>query len=129
MIYIYQNEVNKILTRFSDRRQRADSYFLWKIENYITKKITYYITEDISTVNCAYNLFELIDNKLTGSSVGGVNVELNLEPGHNDYTVYETTELSIDEQYIIGEIEKDIMFVQIIRDVNTNNSQSKNIYY
>lgn len=129
MIYIYQNEVNKILTRFSDRRQRSDSYFLWKIENYITKKITYYITEDISPVNCAYNLFELTDNKLTGSSVGGVNVDLNLEPGHNDYTVYETTELSLDEQYIIGEIEKDIMYVQIIRGVNTNNSQSKNIYY
>lgn len=129
MIYIYQNEVNKILTRFSDRRQRSDSYFLWKIENYITKKITYYITEDISPVNCAYNLFELTDNKLTGSSVGGVNVDLDLEPGHNDYTVYETTELSIDEQYIIGEIEKDIMYVQIIRGVNTNNSQSKNIYY
>lgn len=129
MIYIYQNETNKIITRFSDRRQRSDSYFLWKIENYITKQVTYYITEDISTVNCAYNLFELTDNKLTGSSVGGVNVDLDLEPGHNDYTVYETTELSIDEQYIIGEIEKDIMYVQIIRDVNTNNSQSKNIYY
>ena len=129
MIYIYQNETNKIITRFSDRRQRSDSYFLWKIENYITKNITYYITEDISAVNCAYNLFELTDNKLTGSSVGGVNVDLDLEPGHNDYTVYETTELSIDEQYIIGEIEKDIMYVQIIRDVNTNNSQSKNIYY
>lgn len=129
MIYIYQNETNKIITRFSDRRQRSDSYFLWKIENYITKKITYYITEDISPVNCAYNLFELTDNKLTGSSVGGVNVDLDLEPGHNDYTVYETTKLSIDEQYIIGEIEKDIMYVQIIRDVNTVNSQAKNIYY
>lgn len=129
MIYIYQNATNKILTRFSDRRQRSDSYFLWKIENYITKQVTYYITEDISPVNCAYNLFDLTDNKLTGSTVGGVNVDLDLEPGHNDYTVYETTELSIDEQYIIGEIEKDIMFVEIIRDVNTDNSQIKNIYY
>lgn len=128
MVYLYQNKNNTVVTRFFDRRQRSDTFFLWKIENMISKSEVFFITDDLSTNTCSYSLFD-IEHSSTGSTVGGVSIPLNIEAGHNTYTVYETTVFSLDEQYVIGEIESDIMFVEIIRGANTNNSQQKDIYY
>lgn len=128
MIYIYQNQVNNVLTRFFDRRLRTDTFFLWEITNDITNNVTLFITKDISDVECSYNLFKL-EHSHNGSETGGVDVPLNLEPGHNNYTVYETTEFSIDKDNIIGIIEEDIMFVELIRGANTDSSELNNIYY
>lgn len=128
MVYLYQNTNNSVVTRFFDRRKRSDTYFLWEIKNDISGKVTYHISEDLSPNTCSYNLFD-IEHSDTGDKGGGINIPIYLEPGHNDYTVYETTELSIDMQFVIGEIERDIMFVELIRGVNTDNSQATNIYY
>lgn len=136
MIYIYQNKTNKVMTRFFDKRKNVDSYFLWKIVNDFTKKEVWFITNDISPNTCYYNLFELEHSNTCIPyvepgyvDIGYFNSALCLDSGHNEYTVYETTELSLDQQYIIGEIERDIMFVEIIRDVNNTNSQVNNVYY
>lgn len=128
MVYLYQNSNNTVVTRFYDRRQRSDTYFLWEIRNAISGVVTYYITEDISPNSCSYNMFDIV-HSTTGSDVGGLDIPISIEPGHNDYTVYETTELSIDMDKVIGVIEKDIMFVELIRGVNTDHSQVTNIYY
>lgn len=128
MIYLYQNKINAVVTRFFDRRQRSDTYFLWKIENYISKQTTYFITDDTSPNSCAYNLFNITLSP-TGDKDGGIDVELNLEPGHNTYTVFETTEFSLDEDKVIGTIEEDIIFVEVIRGANTATSNITDIYY
>lgn len=128
MIYLYQNKINTVVTRFFDRRQRSDTYFLWKIENYISKKTTYFITDDTSPNRCAYNLFNITLSP-TGDEDGGIDIPLNLEPGHNTYTVFETTEFSLDEDKVIGTIEKDIIFVEVIRGANTATSNITDIYY
>lgn len=128
MIYLYQNKTNTVVTRFFDRRQRSDTYFLWKIENMITKQITYFITNDTSPNSCSYNLFSITLSP-TGDKEQSMGTPIYLEPGHNTYTVYETTELSFDESFVIGTIEKDIIFVEILRGANTSASQQTDIYY
>lgn len=128
MIYIYQNKVNNIVTRFFDRKSRSDTFFLWEITNEVSNLTTYFITEDTSSFGCSYSSFSL-EHSISGSKEGGINTTLDLVPGHNTYTVYETTEFSLDMQYVIGEIEKDIMFVELIRGVNTEDSEITNIYY
>lgn len=128
MVYIYQNQANNILTRFFDRRTSTSSYFLWKIVNEFSGDSFYYITEDISDNTCAYNVFPLVHSD-TGSKVGGINIPIYIPAGHNTYTVYETSEYSLDPQYIIKEIETDIMFVEIVRDVNSPDSQINDVYY
>lgn len=128
MIYINQDLTNNIVTRFFDRRVYNDSYFLWIIENGISGKTFSFITNDVSQRGCSYNQFE-ITHSATGSTTGGVDIPLFIQPGHNEYTVYETTDYSLDEQYIIKEIERDILFVEIKRGVNTIDSEEKNVYY
>jgi len=128
MIYLYQNKTNVISTRFFDRRKMADSFFLWEISNATSETPIYFITDDTSILSCAFNLFELtLDD--SGSKIGGIDIPLYLEPGHNTYTVYETSQYSLDPQFSLGVIEKDIMFVEIIRGVNTADSQQEDIYY
>lgn len=128
MIYIYQNKNNNVLTRFFDKRKKSDSYFLWKIKNSFSKEEFYFITEDISDMACSYNIFNITHSD-NGSTIGGVDIPIDIKAGHNTYTVYETTEYSLDTSFIIKEIEKDIMFVELKRDVNTNNSNLENVYY
>ena len=53
MVYLYQNKNNTIVTRFFDRRQRSDTFFLWKIENMISKSEVFFITDDLSTNTCS----------------------------------------------------------------------------
>ena len=128
MVYINQDSDNNIVTRFFDRRIYSDSYFIWKISNDITGASFSFITEDISNSGCSYNQF-ILTHSDTGSTTGGIDIPLYIEPGHNEYTIYETTEYSLDEQFIVKEIERDILFVELKRGVNTINSQEKNIYY
>lgn len=126
MIYIYQDKTNKVITRFFDKRLQLDSYFLWKVTNEFSKKEVLFITEDLSDNKCAFSLFDL---KHSSSLCYDNDIGLCIEPGHNEYVVYETTNYSLDEQFIIQEIDRDIMFVEIIRDVNTTNSNMNDVYY
>lgn len=144
MIYINQCRVNNVVTRFFDKRQRTDTFFIWVITNPITNVKIKYIVKDTSTRPQSYNLFEFIHSFACVEDYSYVkdeyfefdyivdeeNPTICIESGHNYYSVYETTEFSLDPQYIIGcPIEKDIMFVEIKRDVNTDKSHSGDVYY
>jgi hypothetical protein len=144
MIYIYQDKTNNVITRFSDRRKYSDSYFIWEIKNPITGDVKKFILNDISDRPCSFNLFKFIHSSQDCSLLNGYveqdyidfgyvedngNYIVCLDSGHNYYTVYETTEYSLDEQYIVGEIESDIMFIEIKRKVNTSASQINDVYY
>jgi hypothetical protein len=129
VIYIKQNQENKFVTRFNDKRVLEDGYFLWELKNEFTKDVIYFMLDDETAYPCSYNLFELIHSS-TGSTVGGINTPLNLIAGQYEYKVYETPIQSLSLSAVTGTyIEKDILVVELLRTVNTPNSQINNIYY
>jgi hypothetical protein len=129
VIYIKQNNENKFITRFNDKRTLDNGYFLWELTNEFTKDVIYFMLDDESNYPCSYNLFNLIHSS-TGSTVGGINVPLNLIGGQYEYKVYETTGQTLSISAVTGTyIEKDMLVVEIPRTVNTPNSQINNIYY
>jgi hypothetical protein len=129
VIYIKQNQENKFVTRFNDKRVLENGYFLWELKNEFTKDVIYFMLDDETVYPCSYNLFELIHSS-TGSTVGGINTPLNLIAGQYEYKVYETPIQSLSLSAVTGTyIEKDILVVELLRTVNTPNSQINNIYY
>lgn len=134
MIYINKDTSNTILTRFFDRRQRSDTYFIWTVTNSFSGIEKSFILSDDSNRPCSYNQFSFIHHTGDCTQLAGYveqdyldfgyTIDTNgliicLPNGHNDYVVQETTEFSLDPQYIIGEIERDIMFVELDREDNS----------
>ena len=129
MIYIEQNIANDFITRFWDRRQAPLSYFLWKVKNEFSGLETKFLMYDTTYYPEYYNRFTLTHTS-NPSNVNGVDTPIYLQNGHNYYTVYETSHASLDEIYLLNPskpIETGIMFVEIIRSVNT--ATTENVYY
>ena len=126
MIYIYQNEVNNIITRFGDRRKSSTSYFAWEVTNSVSGVIVRFLMEDISPNPCAYNHFQLTrlpsltgEKPIDDGSEEFENVAVYLEEGHNDYIVYEVEEENFNSEQVLGIVDEDIMFVEIPRYSNS----------
>jgi hypothetical protein len=129
VIYIKQNQDNKFITRFNDKRVLSGGYFLWELKNEFTKDVIYFMLDDETNYPCSYNLFNLTHSS-TGSTVGGINTPLDLVAGQYEYKVYETPIQSLSLSAVTGTyIERDILVVEMLRTVNTPNSQINNIYY
>jgi hypothetical protein len=127
VIYIKQNQENKFVTRFNDKKTLVNGFFLWELTNEFSKETIYFMLDDETAYPCSYNLFELT-HSTTGSTVGGINVPLNLVGGQYEYKVYETTGQTLSISAVTGNyIEKDMLVVEIPRTVNTN--INTNIYY
>jgi hypothetical protein len=128
MIFLKQNFENKVIMRLTDKAKFAE-YYLFKITNEFSKDTFYYATNDISGQPCSYNMF-IFDHNMSGSTSGGTNVQLAIPGGQYYYEVYETSQLTDDPQYVTnGPIESDMMVVQMIRTVNTPQSNWGNVYY
>jgi hypothetical protein len=136
MIYIYNNELNNIVTRFSDRRKRTDTFFLWFVKNEVSGRVVKFLMDDLSPRPCSYNMFQL-DVTCCNDPVpikdpldtDFVYVSICLAAGHNTYKVYETDNYTLDCDDTLGLIEEDIMFVELERTVNTSCSLVKEVYY
>lgn len=125
MIYLKRNETNNVFRRFFDRTQDCDSYYLWKIYNSVSELLFVYVTDDISPNNM-YNIFNFTLSDTEPLYQSGININLNLNSGHHYYEVYETSEFSLDENKIIQLIERDILMVELVRNINT--SATNDIY-
>lgn len=129
MIFIQENTDNTFITRFNDKISLTTGYYLWELENEFSKEIVYFMLDDTSEYQSAYNKFTLTENT-TGSTSGGINVPLSLVGGQYNYKVYESTEQSLELSAVTGTyIESDILFVEIEETVNTSNSKLNDIYY
>lgn len=128
MVFIKKDSSNYFILRLADKRTLSNSYFLWELTNIFNQEVVYFLLDDTSLVQCDYNLFNLIESP-TGSKVGGVNVPLDLISGQYEYKLFETTTPDLNLSSIIGDyIEKDMLVVELDKNVNTSTSDINDIY-
>lgn len=131
MIYIKKEEKNIVLLRLFDKQINCDSFFIIKIYRTGTntnEPIINLLSPDIST-SSKYSLFE-IEHSVNGIKNGDVIEQpIYLESGQWTYEILETSEYSLDMNKVIGTIEKDILFVELPRTVNTDNNKWSDVYY
>lgn len=128
MVFIIKETSNHFILRLSDKRSLPNTYFLWELTNIFDESVIYFSIDDLSLFQCDYSLFNLVESS-SGSKVGGINTPLSLIGGQYEYKIYETLTPSNDiNDAIGGYIEKDILVVEIDKNVNTINSDINNIY-
>jgi hypothetical protein len=127
MIFIKPDTTNHFILRLSEKRVVSTSYFLFELTNVFNQEVVYFSLDDLSTYQCDYNLFNLVESS-TGSKVGGINIPLALIGGQYEYKVYETLTQTLDVNLAIGTyIEKDMLIVEIDKTVNEL-AEINNIY-
>jgi hypothetical protein len=93
MIYLNKNTTNSIILTLSESTDIVSPNFLFELTNNYTTtpEPIYFTTPDISLFTERYNKFILTDDDITGSTIGGNNISLNLKNGEWKYTIYVTT--------------------------------------
>jgi len=98
MIYINKNTTNKLCLSLKESNLSNAPYYIFEFikDSLPEDENIYFYTPNISNYTSRYDLFELIDNDITGSLIGGINIPLNLKSGQYKYNIYLSNTISID---------------------------------
>jgi len=113
MIYINKNVTNKLCLSLKESNLINAAYYIFEFikDSLPTDDIIYFYTPNISNYTNRYDLFELIDNDITGSKIGGINIPLNLKSGQYQYNIYLSNTISINPNDFLNIIETGMMVV------------------
>ncbi len=93
MIVVNNDTTNNIVVTLTEKTTlTGNTYYLFVLENDVTKDKTYFINDDLSTNEYRYNQFQLTLTGGTTTPTGGTIS--NLSKGNYNYTVYSQNDRS-----------------------------------
>ena len=90
-MYLIQNDSNRVVTRFRELSTLTNPSYLFQFTNgFDNKKIVQFTTDNLNS-GCAYEIFEIDLNLLSGSTTGGTSIPLSMVNGEWRLKVYEAS--------------------------------------
>jgi hypothetical protein len=87
MILINKDSVNTVVATLTEYATIASPYFTCKLQNQLSKELTYFVAPNISTATTRYDMFQITE---TGSTYVNLTAgTINLAVGSYNYTFYE----------------------------------------
>jgi len=86
MLLINKNASNTLVFTGTEYATTASPYFTFKLQNQLTKDLTYFTATNSSTATTRYDMFTIIE---TGSTSNWTAGTVNLAVGSYNYTIYE----------------------------------------
>lgn len=87
MLLINKNSSNTLVFTGTEYATIASPYFTFKLQNQLTKDLTYFTAPNISTATTRYDMFTVIETGTT--SVNLTAGTINLAVGSYNYNIYE----------------------------------------
>lgn len=86
MLLINKNSTNTIVFTAGEFSTITSPFYVFELQNQLSKQRTYFTSTDISTAQTRYNMFTILE---TGSTSNWTAGTVNLAVGSYNYTIYE----------------------------------------